>query len=143
MAFIRASGKQNIEYYRKTASVAIAANALTYFISAGVNAADATSGDHIGICMKTIAAADDDYAVATKIPIDVAGEDDIFEVDCAATALVTLIALIGTYIDLTDSVTADVGTSSKDALLVVGVISTTKILVKIASRGNILRTATS
>ena len=143
MAFVRASGKPNIEYFPKTVSVAIANGALTYWISGGVNAADATSGDHIGICMKTVAATDADYAVATPIPIDVPGENDIFEVTCAATAVATNIALIGTYIDLTDSVTANPAASSKDALLLVGVISTTKLLVKIASRSNILRTATT
>lgn len=143
MAFVRVSGKQNIEYFPKTVSVAIANGALTYWISAGVNAADATSGDHIGVCMQTIASGDADFAVATPIMIDVPGENDVFEVGCAATALATLIALVGTYIDLTDSVTANPGASAKDALLLVGVISTTRLLVKIASRSNILRTATT
>jgi ABC-type branched-subunit amino acid transport system substrate-binding protein len=141
--FIRVSGKPNIEYWKKTASVAIANGALTYLISGGVNAADATSGDHLGICMKTIASTDADYAVATSIPIDVAGENDIFQVGVAASTVATLTALVGTYIDLTSSVVADATASSKDALLVVGVVDASTVLVKIASRINILRTATT
>jgi hypothetical protein len=112
-------------------------------ISGGVNAADSTSGDHLGICMKTIASTDTEYAVATSIPIDVAGENDIFQVGVAASTVATLTALVGTYIDLTSSVVADATASAKDALLVVGVVDASTVLVKITSRINILRTATT
>jgi hypothetical protein len=140
MAFVRVSGKPNIEYRPKTASVAIASGALVYSTSGYVLAADSTSGDHVGICLKTIAAADADYASNTLIPIDVASENDVFEVGCTGTATA---AMVGTYVDLTSSVEADEDASSKDALLVVGLVSSSKILVKIASRENILRTATT
>ena len=144
MAFVRKSGKPNIEYWPKAASVEIGVGALTYMISGYVNPADATSGDHLGICMKKIASTDADYASTTKIPIDVPGENDVFEVDLdTATALATLAALVGTYIDISTSLLADPDASSKDVLLIVGVVSTSKILVKIASRINILRTATT
>lgn len=144
MAFMRVSGKENIEWYTRAASQAFTNGALAYFNGSGaIIPADATSGDHIGVVVKKVASTDNDYATAVKIPVDVAGENDIFEVGCTSTALATLQALVGTYIDLTDSVTANVSASAKDALLVVGVVSTTKILVKIASRVNILRTATT
>ena len=118
--------------------------ALSYFDGSGyLIPADATSGDHLGVVMKTVTAADADYATAVSIPVDVVGENDIFEISCSATALATLVALVGTYIDLSDSVTANPSASAKDALLLVGVISTTRLLVKIASRVNTLRTATT
>ena len=141
--FIRMSGKPNIEYWKKKVSVAIANNALTYLESGYVLAADSTSGDHLGICMKTIASTDADYAVATSIPIDVVGENDIFKVGVAASTVATLTALVGTYIDLTSSTVADATASAKDALLIVGVVDASTVLVKITSRVNILRTATT
>lgn len=141
MAFLRASGEPNIEYHEKTASTAFNVGDLVYDGgSRYILPADATSGDHIGICMKKVASTDSDYASATKIPVDVAAENDIFEVDCGGAATA---ALLGTFIDLTNAYTADEANSNKDALLVVGIISASKILVKIASRKNILRTATS
>ena len=143
MAFQRASGKTNIQYRAKTASTAISNGALVYTASGQLIPADATSGDHYGIAMKPVASGDSDYASTTKIPVDVAGEDDIFRVKCAESTVETLLALVGTYIDLTSSILADATASNKDALLVVGVISADEILVKIASRENILRTATT
>ena len=146
MAFIRVSGKPNIEYYAKAASAAgvMAVGALTYFDGSGyVIPADDTSGDHIGICMKAVTAADADYASNTSIPIDVPAADDIFEVSCAATAVATLRASIGEWIDLTDSVTANPAATAKFVLKLVGYISTTRLLVKVGSRNNNLRTATS
>lgn len=141
MAFFRASGEPNIEYWEKTASTDFNNGDLVYDGgSQYILPADSTSGDHIGICMKKVASTDSDYASATKIPVDVAGENDIFEVTCGGTATT---ALIGTYIDLTNAYTANEAASAKDALLVVDVISASKILVKIASRKNILRTATT
>lgn len=144
MAFIRVSGKQNIEYFPRAASQIFTNGALSYYNGSGrLIPADATSGDHAGIVMQTVTAADSDYTSQPNLMVDIPAENDIFSVGCTATALATLSALIGTYIDLTSSIVADVGNSSKDALLVVGVVSTTKILVKIASRSNILRTATT
>lgn len=140
MAFKRASGEHNIQYRAKTASTAIANGALVYTVSGQLIPADATSGDHYGISMETIAVAD---ATTKKIMVDVAGENDIFEVGVAASTVATLLALVGTYIDLTSSVLADATASAKDALLVVGVVDASTVLVKIASRENISRTATS
>lgn len=145
MAFVRASGKPNIEYWARAASIAISNNALTYLNGSGyVIPADATSGDHLGICMKTIASTDPDYDSTTKIPIDVVGENDVFKVGLAAASTVaTLLALVGTYIDLSTSLLADATASAKDALLIVGVVDASTVLVKITSRVNILRTATT
>jgi len=143
MAFVRVSGKPNIEYYPKTASTDFAVGALVNIVSAELLPADATSGDHVGICMKKIASTDADYASETRIPVDVAGENDIFEVGVAASTVATLTALVGTYIDLTSSTVADATASLKDALLVVGVVDASTVLVKIASRINILRTETT
>ena len=144
MAFKRASGKPNIEWYKRAASQVFTKGALTYFNGSGyLIPADSTSGDHLGIIMSTVASTDSDYASNVKVMVDVAGENDIFEVGCAASTVATLTALVGTYIDLTSSLVADATASAKDALLVVGVKDASTILVKIASRVNILRTATT
>lgn len=135
------SGQPNIEYWPKAASTEFANGALVYDNGSGaIIPADSTSGDHLGVVAKVIASTDSDYASTTKIPVDVARENDIFAVDCGGAATTSL---IGTFIDLTNSYTANEAASSKDALLVVGYISASKLLVKVASRKNILRTATT
>ena len=71
-----------MQWYPKAASTAFTANTLVYFNTTGeVIPADSTSGDHVGIIMKTVASTDSDYASETRVPIDVIRPDDIFEVD--------------------------------------------------------------
>ena len=145
MAFSRVSGKQNIEWVTRAATQAFTNGALVYFNGSGaIIPADATSGDHLGVIQQTVATTDSNYGTSgVKVMVDVVGENDIFEVGCATSTVATLAALVGTYIDLTSSIVADATASAKDALLVVGVKDASTILVKIASRVNILRTATT
>ena len=109
--------------------------------SGAVQLADATSGEHVGVCMKTIASTDDDYASTTKIPVDVADPNDLWIVD-VGTGTATA-ALIGTYVDLKDENEADVSATSKKVLFVVGFISSTQIIVKINSTPGVKYIATT
>jgi hypothetical protein len=141
--FKRISGKPHIEWYPKKASTAFANGGLTYWDGSGaIQPADATSGDHAGVILRAVTSADSDYATTDKVPVDVPQSNDVFEVD-VETGTATA-ALIGTYVDLVaDGDAADVSASSKDALLVVGFISASKILVKINSMAYNLRVATT
>jgi len=131
--FKRITGEPCIEWYPKKASQAFSNGALVYADGSGaIQPADATSGDHIGIIMKDIVSTDDDYASTTMVPVDVAQDGDEFEVDTDSTATA---ALVGTYIDLADSLTADEDASAKDVLLVTRFISASKLAVKINSMG--------
>ncbi len=141
--FKRASGEPNVQWFAKVASSAFFAGDLMYADGSGmVLEADATSGNHMGISMKDVAATDDDYASNTSIPLDVPRPDDIFEVDVdSGTALTT--AMVGNYYDLTDANSLDVGNQSKNVVLIVGFISATKALVKINAMATVANVATT
>ena len=140
--FVRHSGKPKIAFWPKKASTAFSNHALVYPDGSGaVQPADSTSGGHIGVIAKAITSADDDYASNTLVPIDEVGPEDIFEVDVGngtATA-----ALVGTYIDLYDSVSVNVSATSKQVVFVVGFISASKLLVKINASAGVVDVATS
>lgn len=132
MSFRRISGKPRLEWWPKKASTAFSYGALVYPDGAGaVQPADSTSGEHIGVIMKAVTSADSDYASTTMVPIDVVGEDDVFEADVTGTLTA---AKVGTYMDLSDSVTVNAGATSKNVVLCVGFISATKGLFKITAR---------
>lgn len=130
--FVRASGKPRLEYYPKKASTAFTYGALVYPDGSGaIQPADSTSGEHLGVIMKTIASTDSDYASTTPVPVDVIGEDDVFEGTVTGT-LTT--AMVGTYLDLSDSLVVNAAATSKKVVLCVGFISATKGLFKITAR---------
>lgn len=140
--FKRLSGTHRVEYYPKKASQAMAIGDLMYADGSGaIQKADSTSGQHIGVCMKTIASTDADYAETTKIPVDVADPNDLWIVD-VGTGTATA-ALIGTTIDLKDENEADVSATSKNVLTVVGFISATQIIVKINAMVGVKDVATT
>lgn len=129
--FKRISGKPRLTYYPKKASTAFTYGALVYPDGSGaVQPADSTSGEHIGVIMQTIASTDSDYALTTKVAIDECGQDDVFEADVTGT-LTT--AMVGTYLDLSDSLVVNAAATSKKVVLCVGFISATKGLFKITA----------
>lgn len=119
-----------MEWFPKKASTAIAVGDLLYFDGSGaVQPADTTSGDHIGVSLKVVTSSDDDYASTTKIPVDFASPEDIFEVDVETGTLTT--AMIGNQYDLASADGIDVTATSKKVVTVVGFVSASKALVKI------------
>lgn len=139
--FKRVSGCENIEKYPNAISNAYSNNALVYPDGSGaVIPADATSGNHIGITKESINSSDPRYSVAGKIHVDVLDDNDIFEADVTGT-LTT--AMVGTYLDLSDSLTVNAGATSKQVVLCVGYISATKGLFKINSRATAKDVATT
>lgn len=143
MAFTLAKGDAKIMWFPKIASTEIAVGDLLYADAAGaVQPADATSGDHIGVCMKTIASTDADYASTTMIPVMVPYDDTEWEVDVdTGTALTT--AMVGNRYDLTDANSLNVGATSKKVVTITKFISATKALVKINAMVNNADVATS
>lgn len=140
--FRKLQGKTKIMYLPKIASTAIAIGDLLYADGSGaVQPADSTSGDHIGICRKAIAATDSDYASNTLIPVEVPVEMNVvWRVETNSTVTS---AVIGTFIDLTDANTANEAASAKDALFVVGVPDSGHVDVVIASLAVVKDTATT
>lgn len=129
-------------YFPRPASQAFTEGALVYFNGSGqVIPADSTSGMHVGVIREAVAATDDDYAtadvlVAVEVPVERWVE---WEVDTSSAVADD----IGNEIDLTDSVTANRGASAKDALLVTGYKSASKLYVTILSNADIKDTATT
>ena len=133
MAFIHVSGPARAEAFKKTASVAIAANTpLAFDGSAGfVRQAAVASTRLAGVSLRKVASTDDDYADNSIISVIIPSEDDIFEADTSSATQ----ANVGEQYDLstlTDGTAQDVnlsGTTYK-VVTVVGLISASKVLVK-------------
>jgi hypothetical protein len=120
------SGGYHDQYFPKKASTAFDVGDAVYPDGSGaIQPADATSGEHMGLCAKKVTSSDSDYAETTKILVHVLHDDTIVEAD-VVTGTATA-ALIGTYIDLADETGVDVTASAKDAFFVTDVISATKV----------------
>lgn len=129
--FKRLSGAPNIEWMPKAASVAFTNGGLVYSNGTGeIIPADATSGNHHGVILRTVKAADADYATEAKVPVDVCGPNDLFEADVPNGDL--SINDVGNYCDLmADGAGIDPDATSKLVVLIVGFISASKAIVKV------------
>ena len=131
MAFLLSSGKPVTEAFGKTASAAIACNAVLEAASGLVNPADAADISLFGISQQAVTSADANYALTTPIGVIVLNPDLVFEADVGTgTATATL---IGTRCDLKDSVSIDVTATAHNQVTIVGFISATKVLVRFNS----------
>lgn len=139
--FRRHQGKTKVMYFPKAASTAFTEGDLVYFNGSGeIIPADATSGQHVGVIRKDVVSTDSDYASETLVPVEVPVERwVVWEVDTASATTED----VGLEIDLTDAATANRGASSKDALLVTGYKSATKLYVTILSNADVKDTATT
>lgn len=142
MAFVLAKGSAKVEWYPKKASQVMAVGDLLYADGSGaVQIADATSGNHIGVCMKTIAATDSDYASTTMIPVLVPNDSTEWDVSVGTGTLTT--AMVGNFYDLADETGIDVTAQSKNVVQVTKFISASKARVKInamAANANVATT---
>lgn len=123
-------GSFHIEWYAKTASEAIAKWDLLYNVSGYLSKADATSGDHIGVCLKAIAATDDDYASTTLIPVLVPDSPHCEWEVPVGTGTFTAAMVNGRY-DLKDANEIDVSATSKKVVTITRYISSSIAWVKI------------
>jgi len=128
MAFRQNTGRAYTVFLPKAASTVFTIGDLVYANGTGeIIPADATSGHHLGVIQKSVAATDDDYASTTAVPV-------LFP--CDATTWLVSVGTgtadsddIGNFIDLADAANVDVTASAKDAVLVTGVISGTEVEV--------------
>ena len=128
-------GLYHIEFFPKVVSTAFALNHLCYIDSNGylTPAVDGAAITPIGLIQKVVASTDSDYATATRVPVLVPDEDTVFECDVSTgTAAQTD---VGEWIDIDDANSVDVAASTYDIFFVVGVISGTKVLAKMARKG--------
>src|SRR5690349_10387816 len=110
MAFILKNGRSVFEWYPKVASTAFSVGAAVKPDGSGnvtPVAADNTTNNVVGICMKKVASTDSDYASNTLIPIQKVGYDQIFLADVGAGTASA--SNVGLQYDFTDSLTVDLG----------------------------------
>jgi len=123
-------GRFVIEWYPKTASEAFAKYDLVYSASGYLTKADATSGDHIGVILKTVAATDDDYASNTFVPVLVPMNPNAeWEVPVGTGTLTA--AMVNEKYDLKDANEIDVSATSKKVVTITRFISSSVAWVKI------------
>lgn len=95
----RKTGSHNIQYFKKKASTAFINGALCNVDSDGfLIPATASSVNHLGTILKTVAATDSDYASTTAVPVDMATSIDEFTADVSAGTVAQ--TAVGAYYDL-------------------------------------------
>lgn len=130
VSLYQADALTHIEFYQKKVSTAIAFNEMVYIDANGfvAPAVDITTDTLLGLCQKTIATTDSDYAVATRIPVLVPGPNAVFLFDVTTGSAAQ--TDVGENIDIDDSKNVDVVASTYDLVHVVGIISATQVLGK-------------
>lgn len=97
--FKRKTEKHNIKFFKKKASTALTLGALASIDSNGfLIQATATSVNHVGVIMVTVASTDADYAATTYIPVDMVTPTDLLIADVSAGTVAQTV--VGEYHDL-------------------------------------------
>ncbi len=123
-------GTFHTEWYPKKASTVFAEGDLVYADGSGaIQPADATSGMHIGVIQKDIAATDSDYASTTRVPVLVGDVNAEWLADVGTGTGAA--SLVGTQFDLKDANEVDVSATSKNVVHCTQFVSTTKLVVRI------------
>lgn len=95
----RKTGSHNIQYFKKKASTEFINGALVNVDSDGyLIPATASSVNHLGTILKTVATTDSDYASTTAVPVDMATSIDEFTADVSAGTVAQ--TAVGAYYDL-------------------------------------------
>lgn len=126
MAFKRYRGKTKIIFVPVTVSTAFTEGDIVSYSSGYVIPATSTTAalSHVGVIRKTIAATDDDYATARKVPVEVPVEKNVEWLAPVTSGLVA--ADVGLLVDLTDAGTINRGASTYDVAQVREVITSTQ-----------------
>lgn len=130
MSLIKISGEhRTVEWYPKTASTAIARNT-TVGLTSGqiVNSADANN--ITGMILRDLTSKDDDYALTSKVPVELWIPDDIIEADVITGTLLT--SMVGTKVDIASTYDGiNVNSTSNKNALIVEYVSPTKARIKL------------
>jgi len=142
MAFYIDSGRVVTEWYPKVASTVFAQGDLVYFNETGeIIPADSTSGDHLGIIQKAIAATDADYASETLVPVQVIQPGQSVRCDNVDGTLTA--AMIGGFYDLSNAESVNVAAQSKNVVLVKRFISATEGIFMVNALASVTNVVTN
>lgn len=130
MAVYPVSGDWDIMYFRKKESTAFACNSFVAFETNGgagdpIEPADAADTKLLGICLKTVASTDSDYASNTRIPVAVPRNHTAELEGDVGTGTLT-VADEGLEMDLKDADEIDQSASSTDVVVCTRFISASK-----------------
>lgn len=131
------SGKTEVKWFPKKASALMSANTFGAFSAAGLMTfATATSTEIAGILLRTIVAADDDYATANvMIPVLVGNEDTVWHY--SGTAHNVTEAMNGEFVDITSATVINGGANSLEVIKVEKYISATEMLFTIPKKSGV------
>lgn len=127
MAFYPHKEGWEIKWYRKIASTAFSANSLVARSAAldTIEPADASDTELVGICLKTVASTDSDYASNTRIPVlvpIVKGAEMVGDVGTGTIAITDE----GNEYDIATANGIDASASATDAVKLLTFISSTR-----------------
>lgn len=129
--FVRYNSEPNIQPFKKKASTAFSKNALVAFDTDGYivpATASSTVNGIVGIIMQDVASTDEDYAVASMVPIDVPRRDeDQFIADAVTTTLAQ--TDVGEVVEIVDSLTINAGLSAYPLVRVEKILASSKACV--------------
>lgn len=130
MSFIKISGEhRTVEWFPKTASTAIARNT-TVGLTSGQIVNSANVNNIAGVILRDLTSKDDDYALTSKVPVELWIPDDIIECDVITGTLTT--AMVGTKVDIAGTFDGiDVTSTSNKNALIVEFVSATKARIKL------------
>jgi hypothetical protein len=125
------------EYFKKTASVDFTKNDLVAIQTTGyiARSVDGSTLTNIGLVQESIASTD---ATNKELPVLIPGPDAIFI--CDVSTGTAAVEDIGQWIDIDDHNSVDVDASSYGVFQIVGIISATKVLAKLARKNGPLGT---
>lgn len=140
ISLYKADALTHLEWMQKKASAAMTFNDLVQIDANGfiLRAVDGSTLTCMGLVQKTVASTDSDYASATKVPVLVPGPDAVFLCDVSTGTAAQ--EDVGQFIDVDDHNSVDVDASTYGIFYVVGIVSATQVLCKLARKSGPLGT---
>jgi hypothetical protein len=137
IALYKPDAGTHLEWMKKKASAALTFNDLVQIDANGfvLRAVDASTLTVMGLVQKTVASSD---ATTDKVPVLVPGPDAIFICDVSTGTAAQ--EDVGQFVDIDDHNSIDVDASTYGIFYVVGYVSATQVLCKLAKKNGPLGT---
>jgi glutathionyl-hydroquinone reductase len=130
-------GGYSIEWKKKKASTAMTANTFASFSADGlVTPATATSTEIIGLLLRTITSADDDYASNTLVPVLVPTSGDTRFLASGEAHSCTEV-MNGEFVDITDADTINGGANSLEVIKVEQYIDANTVIFSLSKKSGV------
>lgn len=127
--FKRKEGKHEVKYFKKLASTAFTNGGLVNVDANGyLIPATASSINHVGVILRSVATTSEDYAKAVFVPVDMASPTDLFIADVSAGTVAQ--TAVGAYYDLNSTGDkVDLSATSVKAVYVQDILSASSQVV--------------